>query len=74
MNELDKRENTIAIDVELNEGERTLLSSNESGMRSPSLDLAANHCQQEDALLQELAHILAEAIIWQETHGNSNSH
>lgn len=72
MKELDKRENTTAIDFEPNEGERTLLSSNESGMRSPSLDLEGNFSKEEDEMLQRLAEILAEAIIWQAQHANQH--
>ncbi len=38
LKKLDKRNNTTGIHVEPNEGEGTLLSSNESGIPSPSLD------------------------------------
>ena len=63
--ELHKRGNTTGINVEPNEGERTLLCSNESGIRFPSLDLTVNISQDKEKLLYELAEILVEAIIWQ---------
>lgn len=65
INELHKRDDTIGINVEPNEGERTLLCSNESGIRSPSLDLTDNISQEKEMLLHALAAILVEAIVWQ---------
>lgn len=63
--ELHKRVNVTDINVEPNEGERTLLCSNESDIRFPSLDLTSNISQEKEKLLHELAEILVEAIIWQ---------
>lgn len=69
--EQDKRENTGAINFEPNEGERTLLSCNKGGIRSPSLDLEEIITPEQEALLDELAQILAESIMWHAKHGNS---
>jgi hypothetical protein len=69
LKKLHKRKNTTVTSIEPNEGERTLLCSNESGMRSPSLDLEHTFSQEEKMLLEQLAGILAEAIIWESIHG-----
>lgn len=61
MKELDKRENTANIYVEPNEGERTLLSSNESGKRSPSLDF--DSLIPDNILLDQLASILVDIYL-----------
>lgn len=64
METLDKRENTSDMNFEPNEGERTLLSSNKGGMRSPSLVLEDNISTEEKELLNQLAEILVEGMIW----------
>ena len=64
MKKLHKRDDTISINVEPNEGGRTLLCSNESGIRFPSLDLTVSISQEKERLLYELANILVEAIVW----------
>lgn len=69
MKKLDKRENTSVIGFEPNEGERTLLSSNKGGMRSPSLDLGITPDSTDDELIGILADILVEAFLWQHEHG-----
>jgi hypothetical protein len=63
---LDKRENTT-IDFDPNEGERTLLSSNKGGMRSPSLgflDTSSNDVT-DDEILKYLAGILCDIYLSQ---------
>ena len=68
---LDKRENITSENVEPNEGERTLLSSNESDTRSPSLDLTNNsYTPTEDELIKYLAEILVEGFIWHYRNDN----
>lgn len=71
MKMLDKSYNA-KINVEPNEGERTLLSSNESGMRSPSLDFLDTSADSvtEEMILDYLARIISD-IYLQETHGNN---
>lgn len=71
MNKLHKRGKTISINVEPDEGERSLLCSNESGTRSPSLDFldTSSDDVSEDMLLDYLAHIISE-IYLQEIYGN----
>ena len=69
MKKLHKRENTTQINVEPNEGERTLLCSNESGMRSPSLDLTASYPATEDEQIRYLAEMLVEGLLWHYEHG-----
>jgi hypothetical protein len=71
MKKLDKGEIT-KIKVEPNEGERTLLSSNESDHRSPFLgflDTSSDNVS-EDMILDYLGHIIAD-IYLQETYGNN---
>jgi hypothetical protein len=73
LKKLDKRNNTPDIDFEPNEGERTLLSSNKGGMRSPSLDLGINADSTEDELIGILADILVEGFMWQFEHGDNHT-
>ena len=73
MKKLDKRKITD-IQVEPNEGERTLLSSNESDQRSPFLgflDTSSDNVS-EDMVLDYLAQIIAD-IYLDQTYGNNNS-
>ena len=72
MKTLDKRKDTSEIDFEPNEGERSLLSSNKGGMRSPSLDLGINPDSTQDELIGILADILVEAFMWQHQHGKEH--
>jgi len=69
LDKLHKRENTTAINIEPNEGERTLLCSYRSSNRSPSLDLEVLDNATEDELIGILADILVEAFMWQHEHG-----
>ena len=73
LNKLHKGENTADISFEPNEGERTLLCSNESGMRSPSLDLGITPDSPEDELINILADILVEGFLWQHEHGKQQT-
>jgi hypothetical protein len=73
MKKLDERVNTISIEFEPSEGERTLLSSNKGGMRSPSLDLGLTPDSSEDELIKILAQILVEGFLWQHKHGTNNT-
>lgn len=73
MKKLDKRYNTAEIVFEPNEGERTLLSSNKGGMRSPSLDLGITLDSTQDELIGILAEILVEGFLWQHKHGKQNT-
>jgi hypothetical protein len=67
LNSLDKR-NTDNNMVEPNEGERTLLSSNKGGMRSPSLDFNPNSpLIPEEILIDQLAAILVEGLLAMKT-------
>jgi hypothetical protein len=61
LKKLDKRD-TINENVEPNEGERTLLSSNKGGMRSPSLDFLDTSSDNvtDEMVLDYLAQIIAE--------------
>ena len=70
MKKLDRRKNTTLINVEPNEGERTLLSSNKGGIRSPSLDFLDTSADNvtEDMILDYLASIISD-IYLQEIHG-----
>lgn len=65
MQKLDKGENITAIDFDFGEGERTLLSSNESGVRSPSLDFLDTSSEEvsEDMILQNLARIISDIYL-----------
>jgi hypothetical protein len=69
MKKLDKRKITSEIIFEPNEGERTLLSSNKGGTRSPSLDLGISPDSSQDELISILADILVEGFMWQHEHG-----
>lgn len=69
LKKLDKRNNTLDTGFEPKEGERTLLSSNKGGMRSPSLDLGIHPESTEDELIVILANILAEGFINQYGYG-----
>lgn len=71
MKKLGKRKNTI--DFEPNEGERTLLSSNKGGIRSPSLDLGISPDSPQEELIGILADILFEGFLWQHKHGKENT-
>lgn len=72
MKKLHKRENTTYLEFEPKEGGRTLLCSNESGMRSPSLDLPNTSCSTQEELISVLAEILIEGFIWQHEHKKQN--
>lgn len=67
---LGKRETTTINIVEPKEGERTLLPSDESGQRSPSLDI--DNKPSKEQLLNELADIFVESILWEINHGNES--
>jgi len=69
LKKLDKRENVIGIHVEPNAGERALLSSDNSGVRSPALDLKDTITEEQKKLLDQLAEILVEGFLWQYEHG-----
>lgn len=72
LEKLDKRNNTSDIDFEPNEGERTLLSSNKGGIRSPSLDYLDTSAKtvSEDMALEYLAQIIS-MIYLKQYHGFS---
>lgn len=55
-----------------NEGERTLLCSNESGMRSPSLGLESNLAEEANQLLDQLASILVDHFLQQQNEHSNN--
>lgn len=61
MKKLDKENNIANGDFEFNEGERTLLSSNEDVMRSPSLNFLDTSAENvsEEMILQHLAGIIS---------------
>lgn len=71
--ERDKR-NTTEKNVEPNEGERTLLSRNKGGTRSPSLDFLDTSADNvtENMILDYLASIISD-IYMHETYGNKES-
>jgi hypothetical protein len=69
MKKLHKRDKITAIQVEPNEGGRTLLCSNESDQRSPSLDLI-NNTAAEYELIKNLSEILVEGFLWHYEHAN----
>lgn len=71
MKKLGKRKNTV--NFEPNEGERTLLSSNKGGMRSPSLDLGISPDSTQKELIGILADILIEGFLWQHKYGKENT-
>ena len=73
MKKLGKREYIASNSFELNEGERTLLPSSRSGMRSPSLDLGISPDSTEDELIGILADILVEGLLWQQKHGKQHT-
>jgi hypothetical protein len=70
---LHKRKNTTVISFEPKEGERTLLCSNESGMRSPSLDLGITPDSTQEELIGILADILVEGFLWQHEYGKQHT-
>ena len=70
---LHKRKDTALINIEPNEGERTLLCSNKGGMRSPSLDLGITPESTEEELIGILADILVEGFLWQHEHGKTDT-
>lgn len=72
LKKLDKRKNTADTDFEPNEGERTLLSSNKGGIRSPSLDLGIHPDSTEDQLISILTDILVEGFLWHHEHGEKH--
>ncbi len=53
---------------EPNEGERTLLCSNNGDGRSPSLGSEKQFSEEEEEQLRALAEIIVEAILWQINH------
>lgn len=65
MMKLDKRDKAILTDLDSNEGEQTLLSSNESGVCSPSLEFLDTSSENvsEDEVLQYLAEIVGDIYI-----------
>lgn len=70
MKKLHKRNTTLKY-VEPGEGERKLLCSNESGKRSPSLDLInTKKTATEDDLIKYLAGILVEGFLWHYEHAD----
>lgn len=75
IDKLHKRDNRD-ISVEPNEGERTLLCSNRSGLRSPSLDFDPNSpLITEEFLVDHLIDILIEgflAILENDSEKSSN--
>lgn len=73
MKKLGKREHPVSNSFEPNEGERTLLPSSKSGMRSPSLDLGISPDSTEDELIGILADILVEGFLWQHEHGKQHT-
>jgi hypothetical protein len=70
LNMLHKGENATVNNVEPNEGERTLLCSNRSSNRSPSLDLERFENASQDELIGILADILLDAFLWEHEHRN----
>jgi hypothetical protein len=65
MKKLDKIKSTTRINFEPNEGELTLLSSNKSGVSSPSLSFLNTSADDvtEDMILQELASIISSILL-----------
>jgi hypothetical protein len=65
MKRLHKRANTALINVEPNEGERTLLCSSKGGIRSPSLDFidTSSDAVAEDMILDQLAGIISNIYL-----------
>ena len=55
-----------------NEGERTLLCSNESGMRSLSLGLEPNLAEEANQHLDQLASILVDHFLQQQNEHSEN--
>lgn len=74
LKELDKGEHTTEINISTSEGERTLLSSNKGGIRSPSLDFLDTSAEDvsEEMILDYLAQIIS-SIYLKEMHGNNNN-
>ncbi|MCW3105986.1 MAG: hypothetical protein JWQ09_492 [Segetibacter sp.] len=74
MKKLHERDHTIGINVELNEGEGSLLCSNESGKPFPSLDFLDTSSDDvtEDMILQYLAGIISN-IYLKEMYGDKES-
>lgn len=70
LKKLDKSEHIPDINFEPNEGERTLLSSNKGGMRSPSLDYLDTSAETvtEHMALEYLAEIIS-IIYLKQYHG-----
>lgn len=69
----DKRENATEISFEPKDGERTLLSCDNSSIRSPSLDSGDKLNQEENELLNNLVELFIEAIIWKNQHAKHKS-
>lgn len=69
LQELDKTEHTSEEDIAPNEGERTVLSSDNDGMRSPSLDFLDTSADNvtEDMILDYLARIISSMYL--KAHG-----
>jgi hypothetical protein len=65
MKKLDRIDITTDINFEPKEGERTLLSSNKSGVGSPSLSFlnTSEEDVTEDMILKELANIISSIFL-----------
>lgn len=65
MKKLGKREHPVSNSFDPNEGERTLLPSSKSGMRSPSLDFTNTSAETftDDMALEYLAKIISSIYI-----------
>jgi hypothetical protein len=70
---LDKGEETTETNLSNNEGERTLLSSNKGGIRSPSLDFLDTSAENvtEEMILDYLAQIISSMYL-KELRGANN--
>lgn len=73
MKKLGEREHIVSNNFEPKEGERTLLPSSRSGIRSPSLDLGISPDSTEDELIGILADILVEGFLWLHEHGKQHT-
>ena len=72
LKKLHKGKFSTDIELEPNEGERTLLCSNKGGLRSPSLDLGIHPDSTEDQLINILTDILAEGFLWHHKYGKEH--
>lgn len=66
---LHKHRNTANAIVEFEEEQRRRLCSNGVGNRCSSLNLAQELSQEEMDLLEVLAEIISDALIWQNKNG-----